>query len=88
MLLEYKFDVKQKWCWFVNALEVPAEEKEKMRAIVKTDQEKALRIALDWWINSTSGASWERLISSVYTCEEHNTASAMSRQLGLEGNYN
>ena len=70
-------------------MNVPLEQKEKMRAIIKEDEayDYAIEIALDWWIKNTSEASWKELISSVDRCGEKDTADAMRKKLS-EGNYN
>ena len=72
-----------------SILNVPVEQKEKMRAIIKEDEayDYAIEIALDWWIKNTSEASWKELISSVDECGEKDTAKAMRKKMSEEGNY-
>ena len=71
-------------------MNVPVQQKEKMRAIIKEDEayEYAIEIALDWWIKNTSEASWKVLISSVDRCGEKDTVHAMRKKLSEEGIYN
>ena len=71
-------------------MNVPLEQKEKMRAVIKEDEayDYAIEIALDWWIKNTSEASWKELISSVDRCGEKDTAHAMRKRLSEEGNNN
>ena len=70
-------------------MNVPLEQKEKMRAIIKEDEacEYALEIALDWWIKNTPEASWKELTSSVDRCGKKDTAQTMRNKLNEEGNY-
>ena len=72
-----------------SILNVPVDQKEKMRAIIKEDgpYEYAIEIALDWWIKNTTEASWKQLISSVDECGEKDTADVMKKTLNEEGNY-
>ena len=83
------FNFKSKWYLFTSILNVPLEQKEKMRAIIKEDKtyEYAIEIALDWWIKNTSEASWKELISSVDMCGEKDTADAMRKTLSEESKY-
>ena len=72
-----------------SILNVPVEQKEKMRAIIKDDEayDYAIEIALDWWIKNATEASWKDLISSVDECGEKYTANAMKKEMSEEGNY-
>ena len=78
---------KSKWSLLTSILNVPVEQKEKMRAIIKEDEayDYAIEIALDWWIKNTSEASWKELISSVDECGEKDTADAMRKKMSEEG---
>ena len=91
LVLLYKsgFNFKTKWSLFTSNLNVPLEQMEKMRAIIKEDEayEYAIEIALDWWIKNTSEASWKELISSVDMCGEKDTADAMRKTLSEESKY-
>ena len=83
------FNFKSKWSLLATLLNIPLEQKGKMRAIIKEDEtyEYAIEIALNWWIKNTSQASWKELISSVDECGEKDTADAMKNKLSEEGNY-
>ena len=87
LLNDSGFNFKSKWSLLASILNVPLEQKEKMRAIIKEDgtYEYAMEIALDWWIKNTSEASWKMLISSVDRCGEKDTADAMRKTLSEEG---
>ena len=87
LLNDYGFNFKSKWSLLASILNVPLEQKEKMRAIIKEDEsyEYAIEIALDWWMKNTSEASWKMLISSVARCGEKDTADAMRKTLSEEG---
>ena len=89
LLSDCGFNCKSNWNRLTNILNVPLEQKEKMRAIIKEDEayEYALQIALNWWIKNTSEASWKELISSVDRCGEKDTAQTMRNKLNEEGNY-
>ena len=65
-------------------MNVPLEQREKMRAVIQEDEayEYAIEIALDWWIKNTLEASWQELISVVYRCGEKDAADAMRKKLG------
>ena len=65
-------------------MNVPLEQKETMRAIIKEDEtyEYAIEIALDWWIKNTSEATWKELVDK---CGEKDTAHAMRKKLNQEG---
>ena len=83
MLHECGFNFKSKWSLLTNILNVPLEQKAKMRAIIQDEAyDYAIEIALDWWIKSTSKASWQELVSLVYRCEEKDAADAMRKRLG------
>ena len=84
MLHECGFNFKSKWSLLANILNVPLEQKEKMRAVIQEDEayQYAVEIALDWWIKNTSKASWQELVSLVYRCEENDAADAMRKRLG------
>ena len=84
MLHECGFNFKSKWSLLANILNVPLEQKEKMRAVIQEDEayQYAVEIALDWWIKNTSKASWEELVSLVYRCGENDAADAMKKRLG------
>ena len=84
VLCECGFNFKSKWSSLTNILNVPLEKMEKMRAIIEEDEayEHVLEIALEWWIKSTSEASWKELISMVYRCGENDTVDAMRNKLG------
>ena len=90
LLNDCGFNFKSNWNRLTSILNVSLEQKEKMRAIIKEDEEYeyAIEIALDWWIKNTSEASWKVLISSVDRCGEKDTADAMRKKLSEEGNYN
>ena len=90
LLSDCGFNFKSNWNRLTSILNVPLEQKEKMRAIIKEDEayEYAIEIALDWWIKNTSEASWKELISSVVRCGEKDTAHAMRKKLIEEGIYN
>ena len=77
------------WSLLTSILNVPVEQKQKMRAIIKEDEafEYAMEIALDWWIKNTSEASWKVLISSVDECGEKDTAHTMRKKMSEEGKY-
>ena len=70
-------------------MNVPLEQKEKIRAIIKEDEtyEYAIEIALDWWIKNTSEASWKELITSVHSCGEKDAADTMRKTLSEESKY-
>ena len=89
LLSDCGFNFKSNWNRLTSILNVPLEQKEKMRAIIKEDEafEYAMEIALDWWIKNTSEASWRVLISSVDRCGEKDTADTMKKKLSGEGNY-
>ena len=89
LLSDCGFNFKSNWNRLTSILNVPVEQKEKMRAIIKEDEafEYAMEIALDWWIKNTSEASWKELISSVDRCGEKITADEMKNKLSEEGNY-
>ena len=72
-----------------SILNVPVEQKGKMRAIIKEDEayDYAIEMALDWWIKNATETSWKVLISSVDECGEKDTADAMKKKLRQEGNY-
>ena len=88
LLYECGFNFKSKWRLLTSILNVPLEQKEKMRGIIKEDKayEYAMEIALDWWIKNTPEASWKELMSSVDRCGEKDTAHAMRTKLSQEGN--
>ena len=69
---------------FTSILNVPLEQKEKMRAVIQEDEayQYAVEIALDWWIKNTSKASCQELVSLVYRCGEIDAADAMKKRLG------
>ena len=87
LLSDCGFNFKTNWNQLTGFLNVPVEQKEKMRAILKEDEayEYPMEIALDWWIKNTSEASWKELISSVDKCGEKDTAHAMKKKLSEEG---
>ena len=89
LLSDCGFNFKSNWNRLTSIMNVPVEQKEKMRAIIKEDEayEYAIEIALGWWIKNTSEASWKVLISSVDRCGEKDTAHAMRKKLSGEGNY-
>ena len=89
LLSDCGFKFKNNWNRLTSILNVPVEQKEKMRAIINEDEayEYAMEIALDWWIKNTSEASWKELISSVDRCGEKDTAHAIRKKLSEEGNY-
>ena len=91
IVLLYKsgFNFKSKWSLFTRVLNVPLEQMEKMRAIIKEDEiyEYAIEIALDWWIKNTSEASWKELILSVDMCGEKDAADTMRKTLSEESKY-
>ena len=89
LLSDCGFNFKSNWSRLTSILNVPVEVKGKMRAIIKEDEtyDYAIEIALDWWIKSTSEASWKELISSVDKCGQKDTAHAMRKKLNEEGNY-
>ena len=89
LLSDCGFNFKSNWNRLTSILNVPLEQKEKMRAIIKEDGacDYAIEIALEWWIKNTSEASWKELISSVYRCGEIDTADIMKKILSEEGNY-
>ena len=80
------FNFKSKWSLLTSILNVPVEQKEKMRAIIKEDEafDYAIEIALDWWIKNSTGASWKELISSVNECGEKDSADAMRKKMSEE----
>ena len=84
VLRECRFDFKSKWSLLTSILNVPQEKTEKMRAIIEEDEayEYALEIALEWWINNTSEASWKELVPMIYMCGEIDTADEMRKKLG------
>ena len=84
LLHECGFNFKSKWSLLANILNVPLEQKEKMRAVIQEDEvyQYAVEIALDWWIKNTSKASWQELVSLVYRCGENDAADAMKKRLG------
>ena len=90
LLSDCGFNFKSNWNRLTSILNVPLEQKEKMRAIIKEDEayEYAMAIALNWWIKNKSEASWKELISSVDKCGEKDTAHAMRKKLSEEGIYN
>ena len=90
LLRDCGFNFKSNWNRLTSIMNVPLQQKEKMRAIIKEDEayEYAIEIALDWWITNTAEASWKVLISSVDRCGEKDTAHAMRKQLSKEGNIN
>ena len=83
LLRECGFNFKSKWSLLISILNVPLEKMEKIRAIIEEDEvyEYALEIALEWWINNTSEASWKELVSMVYRCGETDTADDMMKRL-------
>ena len=87
LLYECGFNFKSKWSLLTSFLSVPLELKGKMSAIIKDHQtyDYAIEIALDWWIENTSEASWKELILSVDRCGEKYTAHAMKKKLSEEG---
>ena len=89
LLSDCGFNFNSNWNRLTSILNVPVQQKEKMRAIIKVDEtyEYAMEIALDWWIKNTSEASWKLLISFVDRCGEKDTADAMRKQITEEGNY-
>ena len=88
LLSDCGFKFKRNWNRLTSILNVPLQQKEKTRAIIKEDEtyDYAMEIALDWWIKNTSEASWKELISSVDRCGEKDTADAMRKELSQEGN--
>ena len=89
LLSDCGFNFKSNWNRLSSILNVPLEQKEKMRAIIKEDgaYDYAIEIALDWWIKNSSEASWKVLISSVDKCGEKDTAHAIRKNITEEGNY-
>ena len=83
LLHECGFNFKSKWNLLTNILNVPLEQREKIRAVIEDEAyDYAIEIALDWWIKSTLEASWQELVSLVYRCGEIDAADAMKKRLG------
>ena len=84
VLRECGFNFKNKWSLLTSNLNVPLEKMEKMRAIIEEDEtyEYALEIALEWWIENTFKASWQKLVLMIYKCGENDTADEMRKKLG------
>ena len=88
LLSDCGFHFKSNWNRLSSIFNVPLEQKERMRAIIREDEayEYAMEIALNWWIKNTSESSWKELISSVDMCGEKDTADATRKRLSQEGN--
>ena len=83
LLHECGFNFKSKWSVLTSILNVPWEQREKIRAAIEDEAyDYAIEIALDWWIKSTLEASWQELVSLVHRCGEIDAADAMMKKLG------